>query len=96
MLFRSALRGAVTITERAGLDAMLEQFGDRFAALTFWALRHDLVIRPGADDFDQLALSGFIGDTVAELSTAAHGTDPDAATAQEALALLFRLAGESR
>ncbi|HEY9314240.1 exonuclease SbcCD subunit D [Williamsia sp.] len=91
-----ALRGAVTITERAGLDAMLEQFGDRFAALTFWALRHDLVIRPGADDFDQLALSGFIGDTVAELSTAAHGTDPDAATAQEALALLFRLAGESR
>ncbi len=91
-----ALRGAVTITQRAELDEMLEQFADRFAAQTFWALRHDLVIRPGPDDFDQLALSGFIGDAVAELSGVAVGADTEAATAQEALALLFRLAGEHR
>jgi hypothetical protein len=75
---------------------MLEEFSDRFAALTFWDLRHDLVIRPDDEDFAEMALTGFIGDAVTELSEMARAADSQAAAAQEALALLFRLAGGSR
>jgi DNA repair exonuclease SbcCD nuclease subunit len=91
-----ALRGSVSITERSELDAMLDGFADRFAALNFWDLRHDLVIRPDDQDFAEMALTGFIGDAVGELSGLAQGTDGQAASAQEALALLFRLAGGVR
>jgi DNA repair exonuclease SbcCD nuclease subunit len=91
-----ALRGSVSITERSELDAVLETFTDRFAALTFWDLRHDLVIRPDDQDFADMALTGFIGDAVTELSEMAQATDTQAAPAQEALALLFRLAGGVR
>lgn len=91
-----ALRGSVSITERSEVDEMLEEFSDRFAALTFWDLRHDLVIRPDDEDFAEMALTGFIGDAVTELSELARATDSQAAAAQEALALLFRLAGGGR
>ncbi len=90
-----ALRGSVSITERSELDMMIEEFTDRFAALTWWELRHDLVIRPDDNDFAHLQLTGFIGDAAAELSTSAAGDGEDAIAAQEALALLFRLAGGS-
>ncbi|PYE12622.1 DNA repair exonuclease SbcCD nuclease subunit [Williamsia limnetica] len=88
-----ALRGSVTITERSALDTMVEEFTDRFAAVTWWELRHDLVIRPDGNDFAHLQLTGFIGDAADELSTAAGGDGENAIAAQEALALLFRLAG---
>lgn len=91
-----ALRGSVSIAERSALDSMIEGFTDRFAALTFWNLRHDLVIRPDDEDFAHLQLSGFIGDAVSELSTSAGSGGDQAQTAQEALALLFRLAGGQR
>ncbi|WP_307797454.1 metallophosphoesterase family protein [Williamsia soli] len=90
-----ALRGSVSITERSELDTMIEEFTDRFASLTWWELRHDLVIRPDDNDFAHLQLTGFIGDAAAELSTSAAGDGDDAIAAQEALALLFRLAGGS-
>jgi DNA repair exonuclease SbcCD nuclease subunit len=91
-----ALRGSVSITERSELDAMLGRFDDRFAALTFWDLRHDLVIRPDHEDFAEMALTGFIGDAVTELSETARSGGSQAVSAQEALALLFRLAGGPR
>lgn len=91
-----ALRGSVSIAERSDLDAMIEEFTDRFAALTFWELRHDLVIMPDDQDFAKLQLSGFIGDAVSELSAGAASDGEQAVAAQEALALLFRLAGGNR
>jgi len=92
-IVRLALEGQLSLGEKARLDELLAHHGDLFAALEGWERRIDLVVLPADADFDELDLQGFAGEAVADLRAQAAGDGPDALAAQDALALLVRLAG---
>ena len=89
---RLALTGTVSIAQRAQLDAVLAQFGDLFASIQTWARRTDLAVVPEDRDFSDLSLSGFASASADELGDLAIGKGEKAEVAQNALALLYRLA----
>ncbi|MFV0496513.1 metallophosphoesterase family protein [Mycobacterium sp.] len=90
---RLALTGALTVTDRAELDACLERYARLFAWLQMWERHTDLAVIPADGEFDDLGLGGFAASAVAELvDTARAGESQTAADAQAALALLLRLA----
>jgi len=92
-IVRLALVGQLSLAEKARLDALLAHHGDLFASLEGWERRIDLVVLPEDADFDDLDLKGFAADAVADLRARAATEGPGAAEAQDALALLVRLAG---
>lgn len=90
------LSGTLSVHHKAVLDDMLEHHELLLAALTVWRRHYDLSVLPDDADFGDLGLTGFAEDAVAELAaTAASGGD-GAATAQDALGLLYRLTGGGR
>jgi DNA repair exonuclease SbcCD nuclease subunit len=89
---RLALTGTVSIAQRAQLDAVLAQFGDLFASIQTWDRRTDLAVVPKDHDFSDLSLSGFSSASADELVDLAIGKGEKAEVAQNALALLYRLA----
>ena len=89
---RLALTGTVSIAQRAQLDAVLAQFRDLFAAIQIWDRRTDLAVVPEDHDFSDLSLSSFAGAAVDELRDLAISNGEQAELAQNALALLYRLA----
>jgi DNA repair exonuclease SbcCD nuclease subunit len=90
-LIRLAPVGTVGLQRKAMLDVLIEEEGHRFAAILLRASRSDLVVMPQDSDFSDLGLSGFAASTVARLREQASGHDGEAA--QNALSLLYRLAG---
>lgn len=88
-----ALRGTLTVTDRADLDARLDRYSRLFAALDSWERHTDLVVMPSDEEFDDLDIGGFAADAVAELVGAARSDGAEAHTARNALALLMRLKG---
>lgn len=91
-----ALSGTLSTAEKAQLDDVVESAGEIFAHLSHWARHTDLAVLPDNQDFAGLGLSGFAAEALADLSERASGGGQDAATAQEALSLLYRLVGGSR
>ena len=89
---RLALMGSVNIAQRAQLDVILAQFEDLYAAIQIWDRRSDLAIVPEDHDFSDLSLSGFASTAVGELRDIAVSNGEKAEGAQNALALLYRLA----
>lgn len=79
---RVDLAGTVSLTERAAVDAVLDQAAPSFAALDVW---DDLVVLPDAADVSELGLSGFALQALEELERA-HDDE-----ARDALSLLYRL-----
>jgi DNA repair exonuclease len=83
------LRGALSVTESARLDAELAELGPLFARLDRWKRHTDLVILPDDHDFADLGLTGFASEALRELV----GMSAENATARDALSLLYRLSG---
>jgi len=92
-IVRLALVGQLSLAEKARLDALLAHHADLFASLEGWERRIDLVVLPADADFDDLDLQGFAAEAVADLRAQVAGGGPEAQAAQDALALLVRLAG---
>jgi len=84
--------GTLNLADKARLDKILEHHADLFAALETWQRHTELVIRPDDDDLAELGLAGFAADALEELRRVAAASGPGAATAQDALSLLYRLA----
>lgn len=82
-ILKLSFEGALSLADRARLDATLDQARETFAAVEIWSRHTDLVVRPDAADLADLDLSGFARTTLEAL---------DAAGDTEALALLYRLA----
>ncbi len=96
-MVRVGLTGALSVTDHAALDDVLDKQGRRFAALYPWQRHTDLVVVPADGEFDDLGLGGFAAAAVEELLATARGDDDVAAAdAQAALGLLLRLAGQDR
>lgn len=90
---RLALKGSLTVTDRAALDTCLDRYTRLFASLRLWDSHSELTVVPGDGEFDGLGIGGFAAAAVDELVAAARAGDAEAAAdAQGALALLLRLA----
>lgn len=89
------LTGALSVTDKAGYEAVRRSAEDLFAAVVD-SSRSRLEVRPDDGDFSTLGLSGFAERAVEDLREAAAGPDPDAARrASDALALLVALTGRA-
>ena len=86
-----ALKGTVTVTERADLDLCIEKYSRLFAGMDNWERHTELVVMPADEEFDNLGIGGFAADAVDDLKEKACSDGPDAQTARGALALLLRL-----
>lgn len=58
-LVKTALTGALSVSEAASLDAVLADRASLFASLEAWARHTDLVVLPGDDELAELSLGGF-------------------------------------
>lgn len=83
--------GTLSLADKVELDSLLAHFEGLFGALRQWERRTDLCVQPDDDDLSDLGLSGFAAETVQELAELARAGGPEAATAQDALGLLYRL-----
>ncbi|HET7741437.1 MAG TPA: exonuclease SbcCD subunit D [Mycobacterium sp.] len=86
-----ALNGSLTVTDKAALDACLDKYARRFAALTTWVAQTDIAVVPADGEFDDLGIGGFAAAAVDELVATAKADGADADDARAALALLLRL-----
>lgn len=90
------LRGTLTLHEHARLEEMLARHRHVFAHLEDWERKKDLAVLPGAEEAGDLQLSGYAADAFRELEGAVEEGGGDVLEAQEALLLLYRLAGGTR
>ena len=86
-----ALNGSLTVTDKAALDACLDKYARRFAALTTWVAQTDIAVVPADGEFDDLGIGGFAAAAVEELVATAKTDGDQADDARAALALLLRL-----
>ncbi|MEN8239309.1 MAG: exonuclease SbcCD subunit D, partial [Actinomycetota bacterium] len=92
-IVRLVLVGQLSLADKARLDGVLEHHSDLFGSLNTWDRHTDLVVLPSDDDFGSLGLSGFGSDALDGLVSMANGEGEEAATAMDALGLLYRLSG---
>ena len=85
--------GQVSVAQKARLDSLLEHNADLLAALETWERQNDLVVVPDAADQDHFDFSGFAQRALLDLHEMAESGD-QAVVARDALALLYRLAGQ--
>jgi DNA repair exonuclease SbcCD nuclease subunit len=93
---RLSLTGTLGLKDKATLDALLDSHTQLFAALNLWDRHTHLAVHLDGDELTDLGVSGFAGAAVAELSQLARRDDEQAITAQNALSLLYRLAGGTK
>ena len=86
------LRGTLPTAAKARLDEVLDHFTDLFALMSLWERHMDLAVIAADEDFADLGLSGYLQDTLDELSARATADDDTATAAQDALGLLYRFA----
>jgi len=87
------LVGALNVRLMAALEELLDTQRDLYAALITQTSRTELVLTPEDADFGELNLSGFGARTLARLRELAAAPGEQQSSAQDALALLIRLAG---
>ncbi|MGV0835874.1 metallophosphoesterase family protein [Mycolicibacterium thermoresistibile] len=86
-----ALTGSLSVTDKAALDACLDKYARRFAALTTWDRHTHIAVLPADGEFDDLGVGGFAATAVDELIALARSDGEQADDARDALALLIRL-----
>ena len=91
-IVKLSLEGQLSLAQMARLEGILEYNGDLLAALESWERRSDLTVAPDDVDLDQLGFSGFAQEALLELRRKAESGEKSN-EAQDALALLYRLAG---
>lgn len=87
------LVGALNVRQMAALEDLLDTQRDLYAALIAQTSRTELAVTPEDSDFGELSLSGFGARTLARLRELAAAPGAQQSAAQDALALLIRLAG---
>ncbi|MGD8309232.1 MAG: hypothetical protein PVG98_07285, partial [Chromatiales bacterium] len=87
-----SLEGQVSVSGKAALDALLEDYADHFASLRLHRRTSDLAVVPGALEEDDLGLSGYAHRTWEALAERAQRPGPEGQAARDALALFYRLA----
>lgn len=87
--------GTLSLADKNALEGLLAHYADLFAALESWERQSELAVLPDERDLLELGLKGFAADAAQELSEQALGGGEPAAVAQEALGLLYRLAGSA-
>ena len=85
-----ALRGALTLRDRARLDDALATAAQTYAALETWDRHTELVTAPDRADLDAMEVGGFVAAAVAELQATVSAGGGDGDAAGDALALLYR------
>ena len=91
-IVKVSLVGQVSLAQKARLDAILEHNVDLLGALETWERRSDLIVIPDEMDHERLGLSGFAKEALLDLREMA-GSGDKTQEAQDALGLLYRLAG---
>lgn len=91
-ILRLGLVGSLSVTDKARLDGLLEDYEDHFASLRIRRRHTDLAVLPDALDAEHVGLSGYARSTWEELASAAARGGDEGRLAADALALLFRLA----
>ena len=91
-IVKVSLVGEVSLAQKARLDAILEHNADLLGALDTWERRSDLIVIPDEMDHERLGLSGFAKEALLDLREMA-GSGDKTQEAQDALGLLYRLAG---
>lgn len=86
------LRGTLSTAAKTRLDEILDHASDLFAVVALWERHTDIAVIAADDDFAGLGLSGYLQESLDELSTQAAGDDESAVVAQDALGLLYRFA----
>ena len=87
--------GALSLGAKAELDRLLDEARELFGGLEIWERRSDLAILPDQGDLDALELSGIARAALERLRILATAGGDEAATAGDALSLLYRLARRS-
>lgn len=90
-----ALQGTLSLAANRRLEEVLDENRLTLASLDAWEKRSDLVVAPDEADLDALAVSGYVRETLDELSVEAAGSGEAAVVARGALNLLYRLARPS-
>ncbi|MFI7484125.1 exonuclease SbcCD subunit D [Kocuria sp. M1R5S2] len=93
IILKTVFTGTLNLTDSARLDALLEQQAEVFASLDAWERHTDLAVVPDEHEFEDLDVGGYAADAVAELRDLAASDAESAATAGDALRLLYRLVG---
>lgn len=86
------LRGTLSTAAKTRLDEVLDHASDLFALVSLWERHTDVAVIAADDDFAGLGLSGYLQESLDELSAQAAGDDESAVVAQDALGLLYRFA----
>lgn len=90
-VLKLALVGTLSLSVHGELEELLDDQRHLFAAILQSSSRSELVVKPSDDDFQNISLSGFASDALAELRALAANVDA-APAAEDALGLLVRLA----
>lgn len=88
--------GVLSLSEFARVDQLVEDFSDRLALLEIWDRNDNLHVAPTDEDFEQLDLTGYAAEAVAELRILAEGETDETTVARDSLNLLFRLQAGAR
>ena len=91
-IMKLSFTGTLNLAARSELDAVLDHFADTFAAIERWERHTDLAVVADDSDFRDLGLNGFAAAAADELAAEAALSGVSASVAQDALALLHRLA----
>ena len=91
-----SLQGTLSLRDKARADEILERHEHLFAGINVWDRHTNLAVLPDGGDLDSLGLTGYAADTAAQLGEIARSGSADAACAQDALGLLYRLSGAAR
>lgn len=86
------LRGTLSTAAKSRLDEVLDHASDLFALVSLWERHTNVAVIAADDDFAGLGLSGYLQESLDELSAQAAGDEESAVVAQDALGLLYRFA----
>ena len=89
-ILRVTLQGQVSVAQKARLDEMLDHYRDLLGGLEVLDGDNPLVVMPDDADLNDFGLSGYAREALSDLSGLAESGDR-AASARDALALLYRL-----
>ena len=89
-IMRAIVQGQVSVAQKARLDQILDRYTDLLGGLDVRDGQDPLALVPDDADLEDFGLSGYARQALSDLGAMVESAD-QAATAQDALALLYRL-----
>ncbi|GAB97858.1 putative hydrolase [Kineosphaera limosa NBRC 100340] len=75
---QTGLRGTLSLQQKARLDALLDAYGEVFAACLPWLSRQNIAVLLGDDELADLGIGGFVDEAIADLADLAGLAQPGA------------------